>query len=70
MERIIKNFTYKDNSREISSFINENYPGTRLVFDKNKKELVIIHKDAKKCNTVYNVLNIINRFDLKVKKDE
>ncbi len=68
MEKVIPNFIYKDDSKDVSAFINENYPGTKLFFDKKKNELVVSHWNKKKCETVYNILNIINRFDLKVVK--
>ncbi len=63
-QEVIKSFGYKDDSRKVSLFIKQNYPMVHLKFNKENEELIIISKDLKKLKAVFNILYIINRFNL------
>ena len=60
-EEIINNFKFKDSEYKVSKFINETYPGIKFHFNNETKELKIICKDKKKLETVFNILNVLNR---------
>ncbi len=57
----IEKFTYKDDTKKVSAFINDNYPGIGLEFDKINKSLTITCANEKRLSTVYNILTVVNR---------
>ncbi len=59
--KTIEKFTYKDDTKKVSAFMNENYPGVGLEFDKVNKSLTITCANEKRLNTVYNILTVVNR---------
>jgi uncharacterized protein YajQ (UPF0234 family) len=65
MELTIKDFNYQDSEKKVSKIIKEHYPSVSLKFDGTKKELRVIGMKKEKVQTVYNMLLVINRFDLK-----
>lgn len=65
-QKIIPNFIYKDESKKLGLYLKKEYPTVHLRYFEEKKELIIISKNGKILNSVYNQLLIINRFDLKI----
>lgn len=69
-QQTIYNFIYKDDSKKVSEFITTNYPRVKLSFDKKKNELTVYSKNKAQVKTVFNILYIINRFNLQVKDEK